>query len=85
MCIYFWFFEIGVFLCNNSGCPGTYSVEQAGLEFKDPPACASLVLRLKTLHHIHDLQIIITSEFYSLSLEINQYYNTLCPRLTVHK
>jgi hypothetical protein len=30
-----------------SGCPGTHSVDQAGLELRNPPASASLVLGLK--------------------------------------
>jgi hypothetical protein len=34
------------FLCS-PGCPGTHSVDQAGLELKDPPASASQVLGLK--------------------------------------
>jgi hypothetical protein len=29
------------------GCPGTHSVDQAGLELRNPPACASQVLGLK--------------------------------------
>jgi hypothetical protein len=29
------------------GCPGTHFVDQAGLEFRNPPASASGVLRLK--------------------------------------
>jgi hypothetical protein len=29
------------------GCPGTYSVDQAGIEFRNPPASASQVLGLK--------------------------------------
>jgi hypothetical protein len=29
------------------GCPGTHSVEQAGLELRNPPASASRVLGLK--------------------------------------
>jgi hypothetical protein len=29
------------------GCPGTHSVDQAGLELRDPPASASQVLGLK--------------------------------------
>jgi hypothetical protein len=29
------------------GCPGTHSVDQAGLELRNPPASASRVLRLK--------------------------------------
>jgi hypothetical protein len=35
-----------VSLCS-PGCPGTHSVDQAGLELRDPPASASLVLGLK--------------------------------------
>jgi hypothetical protein len=33
-------------LCS-TGCPGTHSVDQAGLELRNPPASASQVLRLK--------------------------------------
>jgi hypothetical protein len=29
------------------GCPGTHSVDQTGLELRDPPASASQVLGLK--------------------------------------
>jgi hypothetical protein len=35
-----------VSLCS-PGCPGTHSVDQAGLELRDPPASASQVLGLK--------------------------------------
>jgi hypothetical protein len=38
--IFFLFFERGFSLCS-PGCPGTYSVDQAGLEIRDPPASAS--------------------------------------------
>jgi hypothetical protein len=41
----FLFFETG-FLCS-PGCPGTHSVDQAGLELRNPPASASQVLELK--------------------------------------
>jgi hypothetical protein len=41
----FWFFETE-FLCS-PGCPGTHSVDQAGLELRNPPASASQVLGLK--------------------------------------
>jgi hypothetical protein len=40
---FFLFFKIG-FL---SGCPGTHSVDQAGLELRNLPASASQVLGLK--------------------------------------
>ena len=39
-------FQDRVFLCS-SGCPGTHSVDQAGLELRNPPASASQVLGLK--------------------------------------
>jgi hypothetical protein len=32
---------------HSSGCPGTHSVDQAGLELRNPPASASRVLELK--------------------------------------
>jgi hypothetical protein len=42
----FLFFRDRVSLCN-PGCPGTHFVDQAGLELRNPPASASLVLGLK--------------------------------------
>jgi hypothetical protein len=50
----FWFvclfvvlvFRDRVSLCSPS-CPGTHSVDQAGLELRNPPASASRVLGLK--------------------------------------
>jgi len=39
-------FRDKVSLCS-PGCPGTHSVDQAGLELRNPPASASQVLRLK--------------------------------------
>jgi hypothetical protein len=39
-------FQDRVSLCS-PGCPGTHSVDQAGLELRDPPASASQVLGLK--------------------------------------
>jgi hypothetical protein len=44
-----WFglvFRDRVSLCS-PGCPGTHSVDQAGLELRNSPASASLVLGLK--------------------------------------
>jgi hypothetical protein len=32
---------------SSSGCPGTHSIDQAGLELRNPPASASRVLGLK--------------------------------------
>jgi hypothetical protein len=36
----------------NSGCPGTHSVDQAGLELRNPPASASQVLGLKFFFYV---------------------------------
>jgi hypothetical protein len=49
--LFFFFFFFLVFqdrvsLCS-PGCPGTHSVDQAGLELRNPPASASQVLGLK--------------------------------------
>jgi hypothetical protein len=33
-----------------SGCPGTHSVDQAGLEHRDPPASASQVQMIKGVY-----------------------------------
>jgi hypothetical protein len=45
--LFFLFFESGrVSLCS-LGCPGTHSVDQAGLELRNSPASASQVLGLK--------------------------------------
>jgi hypothetical protein len=43
---FFFFFLDKVSLCS-PGCPGTHSVDQAGLKLRNPPASASQVLRLK--------------------------------------
>jgi hypothetical protein len=42
----FWIFETGL-LCVSPGCPGTHSVDQAGLGLRNLPASASQVLGLK--------------------------------------
>jgi hypothetical protein len=41
--VLFLFFRDRVSLCS-SGCPGTHSVDQAGLELRNSPASASQVL-----------------------------------------
>jgi hypothetical protein len=41
------FYRDRVSLCS-PGCPGTHSVDQAGLELRNPPASASRVLGLKS-------------------------------------
>jgi hypothetical protein len=45
-CFCFCFFGDRVSLCS-PGCPGTHSVDQAGLELRNPPASASRMLGLK--------------------------------------
>jgi hypothetical protein len=45
-CFVFVFFQDRVSLYS-PGCPGTHSVDQAGLELRNPPASASRVLGLK--------------------------------------
>jgi hypothetical protein len=45
-CFLFLFFQDKVSLCS-PGCPGTHSVDQAGLKFRNQPASASRVLGLK--------------------------------------
>jgi hypothetical protein len=55
MCMYVCMYRY-VFVCvcvdkvslYSPGCPGTHSVDQAGLELRNPPASASQVLGLKT-------------------------------------
>jgi hypothetical protein len=42
----FFFFRDRVSLCS-PGCPATHSVDQAGLQLRNPPASASRVLGLK--------------------------------------
>jgi hypothetical protein len=45
-CLFLFFFGDRVSLCS-SGCPGTHSVDQAGLKLRNLPASASQVLGLK--------------------------------------
>jgi hypothetical protein len=47
-CIFYsdFFFQDRVSLCS-TGCSGTHSVDQAGLELRNPPTSASQVLGLK--------------------------------------
>jgi hypothetical protein len=46
VCLFVCFFRDRVSLCS-PGCPGTHSVDQAGLELRNSPASASQVLGLK--------------------------------------
>jgi hypothetical protein len=49
--VLFWFGLLFVFRdrvsLGSPGCPGTHSVDQAGLELRNPPASVSQVLGLK--------------------------------------
>lgn len=56
-CVGFLFFQDRVLLCG-SGCPGTCSVDQAGLALRDPPTFASQMLELKMCSLLHHLAII---------------------------
>jgi hypothetical protein len=53
------FFETGFLCVALAGCPGTHSVDQAGLKLRNPPASASQVLGLKvcatTAQHMQSL------------------------------
>jgi hypothetical protein len=57
-------FENRVSLCS-SGCPGTHSVDQTGLELRDPLASASGVLELKAWH-IEDILKDFLNDFSTL-------------------
>jgi hypothetical protein len=46
VCLFGWFFWDRVSLCS-PGCPGTHSIDQAGLKLRNLPASASQVLGLK--------------------------------------
>jgi hypothetical protein len=45
--LFFGFYKIGFLSLYNPGCPGTHSVDQAGLKLRGLPASTSQVLRLK--------------------------------------
>jgi hypothetical protein len=45
------FFVLFCFKLCSPGCPGTHSVDQAGLELRNLPASASQVLGIKGLRH----------------------------------
>jgi hypothetical protein len=45
--VFFFFFETGFLCIVLVGCPGTHSVDQAGLQLRNPSASASRELRLK--------------------------------------
>jgi hypothetical protein len=62
-----WFFQDRVSLCS-PGCPGTHSVDQAGLELRNPPASASQVLGLKACATTTQLKTASSLELTSISV-----------------
>jgi hypothetical protein len=66
---FFFFFETG-FLCILLADPGTHSVDQAGLELRNPPASASRVLGLKACATTPGSRITLnTNKFLATGLE----------------
>jgi hypothetical protein len=65
-----WFFKLG-FLCS-PGCPGAHSVDQAGLELRNPPAYASQVLGLKACATTAQLSFVFLF-FYYLYSEVREH------------
>ena len=61
----------GVSLCS-PGCPGTYSVDQAGLELRDMPASTFQVLRSQALGTTAWLKVLFKGIILHLDLEGNQ-------------
>jgi hypothetical protein len=66
VCLFVFVFQDRVSLCS-PGCPGTHSVDQDGLELRNPPASASQVLGLKVCATTAWLSIFILENL-SLSL-----------------
>jgi hypothetical protein len=60
--LFFSFSETGFFLCS-PGCPGICSVDQAGLELRNPPASGSQVLGLKACATIAWLVLLVIQLF----------------------
>jgi hypothetical protein len=83
----FWFlvFRDRVSLCS-PGCPGTHSLDQAGLELINPPASASQVLELKAC--ATTARLLLCFLYYMTGARFEKYYiqiqhTPLCPRLSV--
>jgi hypothetical protein len=71
----FWFGFVFVFgdkvsLCS-PGCPGTYSVAQAGLELRNLPASASQVLGLKACTTMPGQDFCFLTVLYSFRIQVN--------------
>jgi hypothetical protein len=72
---FFLIFQNRVSLCS-PGCPGTHSVDQAGLELRNLPASASQVLGLKVCAIItrlgyQDFCVILLSLFFSKLAQVS--------------
>jgi hypothetical protein len=65
-------FQDRVSLCS-PGCPGTHSVDQAGLKLRNPPASASRVLGLKVCTTMPG-SIFFSKPSNSVSLDINKCF-----------
>jgi hypothetical protein len=76
---FFLVFQDRVFLCS-PGCPGAHSVDQAGLEIRNPPASDSRVLGLKARVTTAQLYFISISQMcrtHGLLWYLSGYYNNL--------
>jgi hypothetical protein len=80
LCLFIIYFSQESFLCS-SGCPGTNSGDQAGLEFRDPSAFVSWVMELKPVLSLPSPPRALSSSVslslslcLSLSLSIRSYH-----------
>jgi hypothetical protein len=63
ICLFIYLFIFGFSRQGSPGCPGTYSVDQAGLELRNPPAFASRVLGLKACNTIARFTFLFCQSF----------------------
>ena len=74
VCLFFFFFFLLVFQDRVSlyspGCPGTYSVDQAGLELRNLSASASQVLGLKVCPTTAQLHFFLDLFYYFISMSV---------------
>jgi hypothetical protein len=63
------------------GCPGTHSVDQAGLELRNPPASASRVLGLKACATTPGLHQILKLLVAALSVAVVKHFLKTLPNL----
>jgi hypothetical protein len=86
VCVFFWFcffvlflfFETG-FRCS-PGCPGTHSVDQAGLKLRNLPASASQVLGLKACATMPGTSVCVLPHHMCLS-----QLTSLCQSARIHR